>query len=475
MGSSGLGQGQGSIGREGGKEYEDVFHGEEGNGNGHGAGGADEFGDFSWANVKPENAGRVADPGGSAITFSDDDDGIHDQFNAQAGPSRLDGRQTTGRSNSGSVSRGMQEGFRRLSITRSRSNEHSSPSGERVVSAGAHPAGRQSIDEEGGEDAYRSIGTSPNLSGSLGRKFSRSGSWGSWGRNSLVSGGVGAFPPRKGSEAAGGPGTGGVRNGGKGKDLVGEIKFQDEPEEYKDVVDDDHEYPGFPSQNHRRSETDIANYEKANYEKNEGQGASGGTYGSAAAEKILAEGTKRMTGLVQALGTLAAKSSTVREKSKSKWKTVTGPSTFSTPSASFYGSPTREVSGLPHTAGVGRSDSMGFPIPAEYREAMQEDRARPPGHAMEISHDNPFNVNKGPSVFLPGSSIPVQVPAGYTAPPPNGAPAYKWMQNGGEESFDVETPVAEWSGTKLVGRREGTVPVLDQYTVDAVSLTLCDL
>ncbi len=136
---------------------------------------------------------------------------------------------------------------------------------------------------------------------------------------------------------------------------------------------------------------------------------------------------------------------------KSKWKTVIGPGTFSPPnSRDLFGT----QSGLA---------SFGF---------SQKELDAPSALAMpvETSHHTPF-LRKTTDLFGHFGASPSGSGSGVGGGsyiPPSGAPGFKgdkWVVRHEEDEEKTE-----WSGTRLLGRREGTVGILDEWAADAVSL-----
>lgn len=189
---------------------------------------------------------------------------------------------------------------------------------------------------------------------------------------------------------------------------------------------------------------------------------------------MLAEGTKRMTGLVHALGTLASK--TASAKPKSKWRTVMGPGTFSPPTQvkgdPYFSNnnPGGSVSTGSDHAGIGTWGRSSSGYMDEFN-SHEPDRPTLTAQPIEITHHNPFNLgptaNNQHSVFIPGTNMTIHPTGSYMPAPPTGAPGFRGEQTVGWEA-DRSQRRDDWGGTKLVGRREGTVPVLDNHAADAV-------
>ena len=190
---------------------------------------------------------------------------------------------------------------------------------------------------------------------------------------------------------------------------------------------------------------------------------------------LLAEGTRRMTGLVHALGTLATKTASV--KPKTKWRTVMGPSTFTPPtqgrSDPYFSSTvggTSSGSGKPeHGASTWGRRSSGFMD--DFTGSQEMDRPTPTAQPIEITHHTPFNLGSSAnshSVYIPGTNTIIHPTGSYMPAPPTGAPGFRNDHAGGWE-FDRSQRRDNWGGTKLVGRREGTVQVLDDHAADAAS------
>jgi hypothetical protein len=146
----------------------------------------------------------------------------------------------------------------------------------------------------------------------------------------------------------------------------------------------------------------------------------------------------------QAAATLGAKAT---HSLKSKWKTVIGPGTFTAPSRSST------------------MTSSSTPPPGLPYSYSQKELDAPNATAMpvETSHHTPFARNGRHSLdYGFGSYIP-----------PSGAPGFKgghgWSHSH-ENEVKSKSKSDEWSGTRLIGRREGTFVVLDEYAADAVSL-----
>ena len=148
----------------------------------------------------------------------------------------------------------------------------------------------------------------------------------------------------------------------------------------------------------------------------------------------------------QAAATLGAKAT---QTLKSKWKTVIGPGTFTAPSRSDL---------------LGSSASTSTPPPGLPYSYSQKELDAPNATAMPVStsHHTPFAHNGRHSLdYGFGSYIP-----------PSGAPGFtggsSWSHHRDKDGSKSKSD--EWSGTRLLGRREGTFVVLDEYAADAVSL-----
>jgi hypothetical protein len=197
---------------------------------------------------------------------------------------------------------------------------------------------------------------------------------------------------------------------------------------------------------------------------------------AASSSTLLAEGTRRMTGLVHALGTLATK--TASTKPKSKWRTVMGPSTFTPPTqgrsdpyfpSNHAGGSSSGSMGPDQHAGTWGRSSSGYMD--DFMGVGQEmDRPTPTAQPIEITHHTPFNLNSSAnqhSVYIPGTNTIIQPTGSYMPAPPSGAPGFRNEQVGVWQG-DKSQRRDDWGGTKLVGRREGTFQVLDDHAADAV-------
>lgn len=293
----------------------------------------------------------------------------------------------------------------------------------------------------------------------------------------FVSGAVGAFPvkkedsTRRRSSGAGaedekgehaiGKGEAGYRDGYEDEDHLGQGKLHEEPGAYDAGARPEDVTPQRPT------------------------------------TTLISEGTKRMTGLVHALGSLAAKTTTAAtaaaaastSKPKSKWRTVMGPSTFSPPSSGSridpYAYASQTQPGTPHGR-IGSGDSFGptwgrsnsGPIPRLSSDDFGDfDRPTMNAQSIEITHHTPFNLGSSTqqTVYIPGTNTAIHPSGAYYASPPTGAPGFRPGDSGWEGSMmgdDRTKRRDDWSGTKLLGRKEGTVEVMDEHVADAVSVDM---
>lgn len=186
---------------------------------------------------------------------------------------------------------------------------------------------------------------------------------------------------------------------------------------------------------------------------------------------LLSEGAKGVSGIVNALGHLAARSAAV--KPKSKWRTVMGPSTFSPPTSASKDHWNEYVTSA-SASGLG---SMPGTFPSEHAfddGVHREDNRTPTSQPIEITHHTPFDLNpatqNNQTVYIPGTSVPIHPTGSYTPAAPTGAPGYKSAGYVGATSGN--RPRNDWAGTKLVGRREGNLKVLDEKVADVVSFSM---
>ncbi len=201
-----------------------------------------------------------------------------------------------------------------------------------------------------------------------------------------------------------------------------------------------------PASSHTRAATDPW----AVFGEAEHGGRSAGAEGSELASGATSTSAP---GWKQGAATLGAKAT---QGIKSKWKTVLGPGTF-TPSRFDAFAPSSSAPGGPASLG-------GF----SQRELDAPSATAAP---IETTHHTPFarhssswlnyrlapGAGAGPGSYVPPSGAPGFVPAHADADG-NG-----W----GGRVEDVKEK-GEWSGTRLLGRREGTYEVLDADAADAV-------
>lgn len=136
-------------------------------------------------------------------------------------------------------------------------------------------------------------------------------------------------------------------------------------------------------------------------------------------------------------------------KAKSKWKTVLGPGTFHLPSP-----------GVP----------TGYALHGFDDPSLGEVTPTPTARPISITHASPFAATPAAT---PGSTSTLGNPF-YN--PLSGAPGFSRADTYlGASRPREEVPMPErkeeqreWTGTRLVGRREGTVVVLDEDAADAV-------
>ena len=166
-----------------------------------------------------------------------------------------------------------------------------------------------------------------------------------------------------------------------------------------------------------------------------------------------------------------------------------GPSTFSPPSSGSRNDPYAYASqtqpGTPHGR-IGSGDSFGptggrsnsGPIPRLSSDDFGEfDRPTMNAQPIEITHHTPFNLGSSTqqTVYIPGTNTAIHPSGAYYASPPTGAPGFRPGDSGWEGSMmgdDRTKRRDDWSGTKLLGRKEGTVEVMDEHVADAVSVDM---